>query len=412
MAYARYSIDRLVQKDGVSFAQPIALYLLSNDGLRVLQPYTRDPTAIDAALRAHGPVLPWRLQQQNIDFSYERINRSLTALQQIAIANTGVPGHKNIVWISPGIPILSDLQLSGEGQKKLFDALRRLSNQLLKARISVYSVDPRGVESAVAFLARLRGSSAQSSFPGSPTNSLEFAAYLNALSQAHEIAFGNLAIQTLATQTGGHAFFGRNDVDREIATSLAEGNSYYTLAYAPSNHNFDGKFRKIAVSVINRPDLKVQTRAGYYAMPEGQTPDPKRKVQELVMSLLTPIPFNGVPIPVSYAKLLDGSRISVRFAMPSTSLSWTEGATGKLSAKVTVAAARKDKHGTWNPQFARVYDVELPEGATPSSTVLGTVSFEAPYHNSDRVRIVVRDEASGRIGSAEIDLRSLKAGGS
>ena len=46
MAYARYSIDRLVRKDGVQLAQPTALYLLSNDGLHVLQSYTRDPAAI------------------------------------------------------------------------------------------------------------------------------------------------------------------------------------------------------------------------------------------------------------------------------------------------------------------------------------------------------------------------------
>jgi VWFA-related protein len=399
-AYARYSIDRLVRKDGVQLAQPTALYLLGNDGLHVLQPYTRDPAAIDAAFQRHGPALSWRLEQRNFYNALDRINISMSALQQIAVANTGVPGRKNIVWISPGFPILSGLRLTAESQQAMFNAVRRLSDQLLKARISIYSVDPRGVQVRMGPAGRI-------------TNNLQFEAYLNSLSEAQDVAFGNFAIQTLATQTGGHAFFGRNDVDREIATSLTDGNSYYTLAYAPANRNFDGKFRKITVSVIGRPDLKVQTRDGYYAMPEGRQPNAKRQIEELTSSLVTPIPFNGVPIAESYTTLLQSPRrVAVRLAMRTTSLSWTAGANGKLSAKVTVAAANKDKHGGWNPQFAHVYDVELPEGATPSSTVLGTVSFEAPYGNSDRMRFVVRDDASGRVGSAEINLKSLKASGS
>jgi VWFA-related protein len=402
-AYARYSIGRLVRKDGVRLAQPTALYLLGNDGLHVLQSYTRDPATIDAAFQRHRPVLSWRLEQRSFYNALDRINLSLTALQQIAIANTGVAGRKNIVWISPGFPIFSGLQYTADAQQELFHALRRLSNQLLRARISIYSVDPRGVEAGAANLGT----------PSRITNNLEFMAYINSLSQAQDMTFGNLAIQTLATQTGGHAFFGRNDVDREIATSLTQGNSYYTLAYAPANRNFDGKFRKIKVTIIGRPDLKVQTRDGYYAMPEGQQPDLKQQIQELTSLLVAPIPFNGVPIPESYTTLLESpQRVSVRLAMPSTSLSWTAGAKGKLTAQVTVAAADKDKHGAWNPQFARVYEVELPDGMTPSSTQLGTISFEMPYNKSDHMRFVVRDDPSGRVGSAEIDLKSLKTSGS
>ncbi len=51
MAYTRYSVNRLLHHDGAKLQQPTALYILSNDGLHVLQNYTRDPAAIDAALR-------------------------------------------------------------------------------------------------------------------------------------------------------------------------------------------------------------------------------------------------------------------------------------------------------------------------------------------------------------------------
>jgi VWFA-related protein len=393
MAYTRYSVNRLLHRDGVKLDQPTALYILSNDGLHVLANYTRDTASIDAALSSHKAVLPWRLQG-NFYRGLERISISMSALQQIAIASTGTPGHKNIVWISPGLPIFGGLQwMTGDQEKQLFDSIRHLSDQLLKARVSIYSVDPRGVQV-----------NSNAAFAGS---NLAYAAYLNGLSQANDAAFGNLAIQALATQTGGHVFYGRNDVDREIATSLTDGNTYYTLAYSPANKDFHGEFRKLKITVINRPDLTVQTRDGYYAMPDNQTADPKRELQELAGSLLTPIPFNGIRIPISYTRLVKSPapHISVRFVIPSTSLSWAPDAKGRLSAHITIASADKGKHGAWKPSMLHVYTVSLPDGATPSAATQTSVHFQMPYRDSNHLRFVVRDDATGRIGSSEIAFR-------
>jgi hypothetical protein len=73
------------------------------------------------------------------------------------------------------------LEVTADSEKQLFDSIRHLSDQLLKARVSIYSIDPRGVQSNLA-----------------PTNfannNLAYAAYLNALTQTNDAAFGNLAI--------------------------------------------------------------------------------------------------------------------------------------------------------------------------------------------------------------------------
>jgi VWFA-related protein len=401
MAYTRYSVNRLLHHDGVKLQQPTALYILSNDGLHVLENYTRDPAAIDAALRSHKAILPWRLQH-NFYFGMERINLSMTALQQIAIANIGTPGHKNVVWISPGLPIFTMLEMDADGEKQLFDAIRHLSDQLLKARVSIYSIDPRGVQAGAL----------TTNIAGIASNNFAYAAYLNGLSQSNEAAFGNLAIQTLATQTGGHAFFGRNDVDQEIATSLTDGNTYYTLAYSPSNKDFHGEFRKLKITVIQRPDLKVQTRDGYYALPDSPAGTTTRELRELAGSLITSIPFNGVPIPVSYTQLLKSPtpHFKVRFVLPSTSLSWKPDAKGGFSTQVTIAAADKDKHGVWKPRILRAYIVSLPGGITPSAKTPASITFEMPYRNSGHLRFVVRDDASGRVGSSEIRVDPTRTG--
>ena len=57
--------------------------------------------------------------------------------------------------------------------------------------------------------------------------------------------------------------YGRNDVDAEIGTAIRDGASFYTLAYRPTNEVRDvNKFRKIKVTVLNRPDLTVVTGRG------------------------------------------------------------------------------------------------------------------------------------------------------
>jgi hypothetical protein len=107
------------------------------------------------------------------------------------------------------------------------------------------------------------------------------------------------------------------------------------------------EFRKIRISVIGRPDLKVQTRDGYYAMQDNQALDPKREFQELTGSLLTPIPFNGIPIPTSYTELVTSPapHLTVRFVVSSTSLSWAPDAKG--AAQCPDHRRRSGQGQTW-----------------------------------------------------------------
>lgn len=75
-------------------------------------------------------------------------------------------------------------------------------------------------------------------------------------------------LKELAEETGGRAFFpGKADelegVYRQIADELK---SQYYLTYAPTNENWDGKWRKIRLTVPGHDDVEVRTRRGYYAV--------------------------------------------------------------------------------------------------------------------------------------------------
>jgi VWFA-related protein len=77
-------------------------------------------------------------------------------------------------------------------------------------------------------------------------------------------------LKKLAAETGGRAFFPRNerDLDEAYAQIDEDLRSQYILAYTPSNGAHDGSFRTIQVKVKNHTDLTVRFRRGYFAPKE------------------------------------------------------------------------------------------------------------------------------------------------
>lgn len=74
-------------------------------------------------------------------------------------------------------------------------------------------------------------------------------------------------LDALTQATGGQSYY-LTDVSE--ATSTAEAiarviRNQYTLAYSPSNQELDGTFRKIEVVAMDRPQMDVITRSGYWA---------------------------------------------------------------------------------------------------------------------------------------------------
>ena len=73
-------------------------------------------------------------------------------------------------------------------------------------------------------------------------------------------------MRILAEASGGRLFTARSlkDLEPVYAQVAEELRSVYTLAYYPSNQNFDGRWRRIQVRTT-RSGLTIRTRPGYYA---------------------------------------------------------------------------------------------------------------------------------------------------
>ncbi len=75
------------------------------------------------------------------------------------------------------------------------------------------------------------------------------------------------ALRQLARDTGAQAFFPQaihelDNIYESIARELA---SQYSIGYSPSNAAADGRFRRILVRLMSRPECRLRARAGYIA---------------------------------------------------------------------------------------------------------------------------------------------------
>ncbi len=72
-------------------------------------------------------------------------------------------------------------------------------------------------------------------------------------------------LEGLADETGGLLLRGADAIDLSLTRILREDAATYLLAYAPSNPQYDGRFRRISVQLPRHRDYVVRARKGYFA---------------------------------------------------------------------------------------------------------------------------------------------------
>ena len=185
---------------------------------------------------------------------YERSGRaqSLTAVLE------ALAGHlsrverrrKSLVLFSEGIDYdVSDVM--GEFQRDGSDVMRatnRAIASLMRANVSLYAVDPRGLSSA-------EGQQLEAPlYTATPT--------FNQSSVQTEYADSIRMLRQAAESTGGFAAVDGNDVRPAFARILEESTEYYVLGYVSTKPPTPGVFRAISVNV-SRPGVRVVARKGH-----------------------------------------------------------------------------------------------------------------------------------------------------
>jgi VWFA-related protein len=249
---ARDDMERFLRQHVGPLPQPAVIAFLSDTGGIQVQEGSEpssNPEMLINQLKSHDAALRDIRRSAGFYGAVDRFQLSLRALAGIANHEEAVPGRKTLIWVSPGWPILSGpgVQLDSKQEQGLFNSMVELSESLRRARITLYSIDPLGTADAGGL------------------RTFYYENFLKGVEKPQQMQAGNLALQVFATHSGGRVFSGSNDVASEIAASLADAASLYTLSFnAPAGE--PGRYHAIQVNVA-RPGLKVRTSSGYYSQP-------------------------------------------------------------------------------------------------------------------------------------------------
>ena len=188
---------------------------------------------------------------------------TLDALNQLARYMSMLPGRKNLIWFSGSFPIniLPDPDLQGKYQDPFAvvasagDEFRETVDLLARSQVAVYPIDARGLMVAPMTSATQSGSTMNRKPNG----------FGNAYSKWSEnTASEQGTMLQMAQATGGKAFVNTNGLKEAVEKAIDAGSNYYTIAYTPTNHNWNGDYRKIQVK-LNRPGVTLAYRRGYFA---------------------------------------------------------------------------------------------------------------------------------------------------
>jgi len=306
-----------------------------------------DVALAKAELQMQGLILKTLFRQEG--------TRSIDALRTLIREQARLPGRKTVLLFSEGLII-------PPGQTELLDSVIGEAN---RANVSFYTVDARGLTN----VSNVRVSQALSA----------------AMADADSVNSTDLQANArrLAERTGGFAMDNSNDLRGPLQRVMEDVRSHYEVTYAPRTDHFDGHFRKVEVRLGMR-GLKVQSRAGYYALPlvNGETIAPY-EMAALNAINMQPSP-NSFPYTAGVLRFgadpTRGVDCRIVFAVPGSSLKFqNDPATQSFQIHLSVLGLVKDEQGQVVAKVANDLPFRAPIGKQENFAE-GKVTLALPLH--------------------------------
>ncbi len=313
-------------------------------------------------------------------------DRQLFAIAQISKSLAPINQKKSLLYFSGGV------QRDGiENQA----SLRAATNAAVRANLSIYSVDTRGLQ-AISPL----GDASTGSIRGvSAYNGGAFQNNLDANFNSQEV------LSTLASDTGGRFYGDSNDFAPAFQALEQDTAAYYVIGFRSSNPARDGRYRKLQVK-IDRPDVKLEYRPGYYAPADYQHATREGREQQLTEQLQSDLPATDVPVYLAayYFQQAPGRYyIPVSLIVPGSQIPFVKGG-DRDKATLDIIGEVKDASGRVDGDIRQTVKLAIDQQQQVArKNVQYSTSFTLPsgkYH----LKFVVRENETGHMGSFETDI--------
>jgi VWFA-related protein len=397
----RLALDRLTSKSFSvrdSDQPPMSDYealLIDRLDRDVFDFFVTETMRLNQGMKADQASAIVRSRAQAVQSQSARFNQNtLAGLERLVQTAKNLPGRKILFFFSGGFLI----------ENRRWDAiskLREITSAAAKSGVVIYSMDTRGLVATLHDAATER--------PFDPFGRLSLATH-------GELTVSQDGMNALAVDTGGKAVFNTNDLKQGLAPAIKETSTYYLLAWKPdAASQKQGRFRSLEVKLINRPDLTVRVRKGYFdldpapppvvAKAAAQPPQVKTVPAQLRESLSAPYPERTLPILISvdyYDVAGKGPVLSTAIQMPGEFLVFGEQPDGKIQATIDLSGVYLDDKGVSKTSFLERIVTTAPS-MEAAKTYRNDITFTYPTRLTPglyQVRVAARDDKSGRVGAA------------
>ena len=326
----------------------------------------------------------------------QRRRITLRAFRSLADAVAGYPGRKNLLWLSEGFPV----RFSPVGNVAHRNVMASsTAARLASLQVAVYPIDTQG----------LAGMENQGSTPGSMAEGNGPAPVANLLAGGRHLQWeSQTAMDTIAENTGGRAFSNSSDLQGAFNRVFEAGANYYTLAYAPTDQNWNGEFRHIKVTV-RRKGLHLAYRKGYYAT--QWSPSPEQAEQNFLKAMYPGIPEATM---LAFKTLVkptgpDTHELIVGYYVSGEDVAFQNSRDGRKIAQIKFAAIAYTASG--KPDGVASHLVKLRLKPKEFRKILDTgIFFRQPIQlrpGDSRLCVGVLDKQIGSFGTLDLPVASL-----
>ncbi len=425
---------------------PVALFMLGQQRLELLHGFSNDPTEITKAAERIRPensqMLTTEVQQQQdiadmnkiysegassrygspapsglMTQSYKdtevlrtgtRTLFTIDALEAMARAVSGYPGRKNLMWLSGSFPIRIEpdetgiATITGAQFRNAADYHQRIAKAdalLTESRVAVYPIDVRGLKNG-------NSSDVSNLSPAGPTDLANLSGASSSLSDSVGLNERESLTQ-IAHETGGRAFVGTNDFGGAIKKAMADGSTYYTVAYTPPPQKEKTEpYHRIEVR-LTRPDTNLTYRRGYYSSPQQKTTQ-EQGVAALLGALRPGMPPSTMLYVMASVEPPKGKQktVKINYIISPNNVTFSDLPENKKHVVVDCMAVAFDKDGKEVAHASDTLDGAIPQAAYDAVMKQGLpanqeIELKPGTYN---LRLGVMDRATQQIGTVDVPL--------
>ena len=321
-----------------------------------------------------------------------RMNQTVASLQALGNHMAGIPGRKNLIWISGGVPVLT--QGARDRWVNSYSAqVRTLGQRLATQGIAMYPVQASGLQVGILGTA----STAEGASRGQTEKQ-----HLRPMARETDLRIWG-TMDMLADVTGGRSVRNTNDLTAGVSTAATDMRASYSVGfYVPDNS--DNRWRDFEVRVL-RPGVRVRHRKGYMALAPLKQPVSWSQA-EWSAAMQNPLGSTGIRVDARADVVTGGLNVLLQIAADDL---YYKRVNGQPVTDIEVGFGERNKK-EWTRVRRDAATITVKENPDPTIRP-SLVRFSKVWTiepDTTEVRLIVRDRMTGRFGVLDMPLAQVR----